>query len=52
MEDLKTLASSIAQIAEEKGIAYEKIIEVIEMALVAAYKKRQRPQRRKYSGKI
>jgi len=39
MEDLKTLASSIAQIAEEKGIAYEKIIEVIEMALVAAYKK-------------
>ncbi len=51
MEDLKTLASSIAQIAEEKGIAYEKIIEVIEMALVAAYK-RQRPQRRKYSGKI
>jgi len=39
MEDLKTLASSIAQIAEEKGIAYEKIIEVIEMALAAAYKK-------------
>ncbi len=39
MEDLKILASSIAQIAEEKGIAYEKIIEVIEQALAAAYKK-------------
>ena len=39
MEDLKTLASSIAQIAEEKGVAQDKIIEVIEMALAAAYKK-------------
>jgi len=39
MQDLKTLISSISQIAEEKGIAVEKIIEVIEMALAAAYKK-------------
>lgn len=39
MEDLKTLASSINQIAEEKGISQDKIIEVIEMALAAAYKK-------------
>ncbi len=39
MEDLKTFASSIAQIAEEKGISYEKIVEIIEMALAAAYKK-------------
>ncbi|MBU4078536.1 transcription termination factor NusA [Patescibacteria group bacterium] len=39
MQDLKTLISSISQIAEEKGIPAEKIIEVIEMALAAAYKK-------------
>jgi len=39
MEDLKALASSIVQIAEEKGITQEKIIEVIELALAAAYKK-------------
>jgi transcription termination/antitermination protein NusA len=39
MEDIKTFASSIAQIAEEKGIAYGRIIEVVETALAAAYKK-------------
>ena len=39
MEDLKILASSIAQISEEKGISYDTIIEVIEQALAAAYKK-------------
>jgi len=39
MEDLKALASSIAQIAEEKGITYQIVIEVIEQALAAAYKK-------------
>jgi N utilization substance protein A len=39
MEDLKALASSISQIAEEKGITYETVIEVIEQALAAAYKK-------------
>jgi len=39
MEDLKAFASSIAQIAEEKGISYDAIIEVIETALAAAYKK-------------
>lgn len=39
MEDIKAFTSSIAQIAEEKGIAYEKIIEVVETALAAAYKK-------------
>ncbi len=37
--DLKSFASAIAQIAEEKGIAKEKVIETIEMALAAAYKK-------------
>jgi len=37
--DLKTFTSAIAQIAEEKGIPKEKVIEVIEMAIAAAYKK-------------
>ncbi|PIS34534.1 MAG: transcription termination/antitermination protein NusA [Parcubacteria group bacterium CG08_land_8_20_14_0_20_43_9] len=39
MEDIKALASSISQIAEEKGIPSEVVIEVIEQALAAAYKK-------------
>lgn len=37
--DLKSFASAISQIAEEKGIVREKVIEVIETALAAAYKK-------------
>ena len=37
--DLKTFASAITQIAEEKGIKKEKVIEIIEMAMAAAYKK-------------
>lgn len=37
--DLKTLNSALQQLEEEKGIAKEKIIEAIEMALAAAYKK-------------
>jgi len=37
--DLKSFGSAIAQIAEEKGISAEKIIETIEMAIAAAYKK-------------
>lgn len=37
--DLKNFTSAIAQIAEEKGIPYEKVIEIIEMAIAAAYKK-------------
>lgn len=37
--DLKTIGSAIAQIAEEKGIPKEKIIETIELALAAAYKR-------------
>lgn len=39
MEDLKTFISAISQIAEEKVIPKEKVIEIIEMALSAAYKK-------------
>ncbi len=37
--DLKNFASAIAQIAEEKGIPKEKVMDTIEMALAAAYKK-------------
>ncbi|MFH1036967.1 MAG: transcription termination factor NusA [Patescibacteria group bacterium] len=39
MLDLKSFAAAIAQIAEEKGIPYEKVIESIESAIAAAYKK-------------
>lgn len=37
--DIKTFALAIAQIAEEKGISKEKVMETIEMAIAAAYKK-------------
>jgi N utilization substance protein A len=37
--DMKNFLSAISQIAEEKGIPQEKVIETIEMAIAAAYKK-------------
>lgn len=37
--DLKNFSLATSQIAEEKGISVEKVIETIEMALAAAYKK-------------
>ena len=37
--DFKIFASAITQIAEEKGIPLEKVIESLEQALAAAYKK-------------
>lgn len=39
MIDLKNFLSAMAQIEEEKGISRDKIIETIELALAAAYKK-------------
>ncbi|OHB25214.1 MAG: transcription termination factor NusA [Parcubacteria group bacterium RIFOXYD2_FULL_52_8] len=39
MLDLKVLQSALAQLEEEKGIPKEKVIEAIELALAAAYKK-------------
>lgn len=36
---MKNFASAISQIAEEKGISSEKVLETIEQALAAAYKK-------------
>lgn len=37
--DIKTFQQAIQQIAEEKGIQVDKVIETLEMALAAAYKK-------------
>jgi len=37
--DIKNFTSAITQIAEEKGISPEKVIEGIETAIAAAYKK-------------
>ncbi len=37
--DLKSFVSALAQIAEEKGLSLERVIEVVEAALSAAYKK-------------
>ena len=37
--DIKNFTSAITQIAEEKGIPSEKVMETIEMAIAAAYKK-------------
>ncbi len=42
MINLKTLSGAVQQIAAEKGIKAEKIIETIELALAAAYKKEYR----------
>jgi N utilization substance protein A len=39
MFDIKNFVSAIAQIAEEKGISSQKVMETIEMAIAAAYKK-------------
>ena len=37
--DIKSFVSAIEQICEEKGISQDKVMETIEMALAAAYKK-------------
>ena len=37
--DLQQFSSAIEQICEEKGISKEKVMETIEMAIAAAYKK-------------
>lgn len=39
MMDLKSFTQAIQQIADEKGISKEKILETIELALAAAYKR-------------
>ncbi len=37
--DIKSFSSAVAQIAEEKGVSPEKVLESIEAAIAAAYKK-------------
>jgi len=37
--DLKTIKSALEELSEEKGISREKVVETIEMALAAAYKR-------------
>ncbi len=37
--DIKAFASAIEQICEEKNISKKRVLETIEMALAAAYKK-------------
>ena len=37
--DLKTFTSAVIEIAEERGIPQEKVIEVIANAIASAYKK-------------
>lgn len=37
--DLKTIKAALEELAEEKGISKEKVVETIEMALAAAYKR-------------
>ena len=39
MIDLKVLKSALEQLEQERGIPKEKVIEAIEMALAAAYRK-------------
>jgi len=39
MLDLKVLQSALTQLEEEKGVAKEKVMEAIELAMAAAYKK-------------
>jgi len=50
--DLKTLSLAIVQIAEEKGIPQEKVVDVIEMSLAAAYKKEYGKKNEKYRARF
>ncbi len=50
--DIKVFTSAISQIAEEKGISAEKIIDTIELAIAAAYKKEYGLKGQKIKAKI
>lgn len=50
--DLKTFTSAVMEIAEERGIPQEKVIEVIEAALASAYKKEYGKKREKYDAEL
>ena len=38
-KDMKTFIALLSQIAEERGLPQDKVLEVVEAALAAAYKK-------------
>ena len=50
--DLKTFTSAVMEIAEERGIPQEKIIEVIETAIASAYKKEYGKKKQKVIAKL
>jgi len=50
--DIKTFTSAVAQIAEEKGISSEKVVEIIEQAIAAAYKKDSEEKGQKIEAKL
>jgi N utilization substance protein A len=50
--DLKTFASAVIEIAEERGVPQEKVIEVIEAALASAYKKEYGKKKQKIIAKL
>lgn len=50
--DLKTLASAVLEIAEERGISQNKIMEVIEEAIASAYKKEYGRKKQKIKAKL
>ena len=52
MLDLKNLASAILEIAEERGIPQEKIVEVITEAIASAYKKEYGKKKQKIKAKL
>jgi len=50
--DLKTFTSAVMEIAEERGIPQEKVIEVIEAALASAYKKEYGKKKQKFEAEL
>jgi len=50
--DLKTLTSAIMEIAQDRGISQDKVIEIIETALATAYKKEYGKKKEKYASKL
>jgi N utilization substance protein A len=50
--DLKTFTSAVMEIAEERGVPQEKVIEAIEAALASAYKKEYGKKKQKIIAKL
>ena len=50
--DLKTFASAVAEIAEERGISQKKIFKVIEEAIASAYKKEYGRRKQKITAEL